>query len=136
MLSVIVHWLYRHWAIENPVQVLKDCIEKKEWFKGIVLSTAFFEGLGIAILKDQFRDKIAPKNFDRMRSVQQIIILLFASGLIRQHTYSKMLEVNEFRNNLVHFPFGAPQQPLKAKEAQRIIRKAISCLKILGKQFL
>ena len=98
------------------------------------MSTAFFEGIGKAILQDRFQDRIASRKFKHIQSVDRIILLLYISGRIKQPTYSKMVEVNRFRNAVVHFPLGTPQEPLKPEEAKRIIQKAISCLKILIKK--
>lgn len=126
--------LKAYWAISDPVQVLRQCIKDEEWFRGIVLSTAFFEGIGKAILQGHFQDRIASKKFKHIQSVDRIILLLYVSGRIKKPTYSKMVEVNKFRNAVVHFPLGTPQEPLEPEEAKRIIHKAISCLKILIKK--
>jgi len=42
--------LGKKWGIQNPTEVLRECIEKEEWFKGIVLSATFFEGVGAKVL--------------------------------------------------------------------------------------
>lgn len=134
-LATVALLLLRYWAIRDPVQILRDRIEEEKWFEGVVLSTAFFEGVGIGVLKSHFQGKVASEKIDRIRSVEQIIFLLYASGMIKQPTYSKMLEVNDFRNGLVHFPLGTPRQPLEPKEAKRIIQKAIGCLRILYRRW-
>lgn len=130
-LTLLAILLKVYWAISDPVQILRQCIKDEEWFRGIVLSTAFFEGIGKAILQGHFHDRIASEKFKHIQSVDRIILLLYVSGRIKQPTYSKMVEVNRFRNAVVHFPLGTPQEPLEPEEAKRIIQKAISCLKIL-----
>ena len=74
-----------------------------------------------------------PERIEHLRS-EQIIMLLYASEIIDQPTYSKMIEVNRFRNDIVHFKtLFAPQLPPKKAEAN--IKKAISCLKPLIREY-
>jgi len=134
MYDFLVLLLLRYWEISDPIQVLRKCIKDKKWFEGIVLSTTFFEGVGTGVLKAHFQNRIDAKKFERIRSVEQIIVLLHASGIIKEPTYSKMVEVNKFRNSMVHFELSTPQPQLEPKEAKRIIQKAISCLGILYKK--
>jgi len=119
--------LIEYWGISNPVELLCDCIAKKEWFKGIVLSTAFFEVIGKKLLIDYFKCKIEAKKIKHIQSVEQIIVLLHASGIIDQPTYTKMIEVNDLRNSLVH-PTEPYSQKLSGEEAEKNIQKAIDCL--------
>jgi len=59
-------------------------------------------------------------------------MFLYASKLIDQPTYSKMMEVKEYRNTLVHLePFTEPK--IQPKEAKDVIRKAITCIEQLLK---
>ena len=67
-----------------------------------------------------------------MRSIEQIIVFLRASRIIKQPIYCKMMDVNKFRNKLVHFE-GTPEK-LDPIEAEKIIRKAIDCLDELIKK--
>ena len=131
VLLILAKVLEKIWEVANPIQKLEKCIKDKEWFKGIVLSTAFFEGVGTIVLSTHFKGHIAPEKIEHIRSLDQIILLLYASEIIDQSTYSKMIEVNQFRNNLVHIkPFAIPQK-IQPKKAKRIIKKAIVCLEAL-----
>jgi len=122
-------------GIQLPTDVLRDCIKQKEWFKGIVLSTAFFEIVGKRILSGKFKEKIRSKRFERLQSVDRIIMLLFVSGTIDQPTYCKMVEVNSFRNDIVHIET-LSEPKLNPKEAEKTINKAISCLELLMKKMV
>lgn len=134
----IIDRAYRSLGLRSPIEVLRDCIKQKEWFKGIVLSTAFFEGVGERLLSAHFKETISPDKIENLRSVEKIIILLFASGIIDQPIYTKMIEVNDFRNDIVHLrTLEAPTDPkLQPKKAERIIEKAIACLQDLCKRIL
>lgn len=119
--------------IELPTTVLRSCVKQKEWFKGIVLSTAFFEVVGKRILVDKFKEKIRPERFEHLQSVDQIITLLFVSKVIDQSIYTKMIKVNSYRNDIVHI--GTLLEPkLDSKEAESIINNAIDCLELLIKK--
>lgn len=122
-------FLAKMWGIRDPIEVLRECIERREWFKGMVLSTAFFEGLGKTVLLGHFKGQIASERFKSLR-LELIIMFLRASEIIDQSTYSDMMEVKSFRDDIVHLePFTEPK--LESKKAERIIGKAIGCLQTL-----
>lgn len=129
-MSTITGILEKMWEISSPIPVLENCIRHKEWFKGVVLSTAFLEGIGVRVLSGHFKGHITPEKFEHIRSVEQITVLLYASGIINQSIYSKMLKINKFRNDLVHAKPYSPQI-MKPEKAKKIIKKAIACLKVL-----
>lgn len=130
------------WGIQNPTGILEECIEKEEWFKGVVLSATFFEGIGAKVLLLHYKRQMKALNkrtlaetikADKMiaekigdLSVNSILILLYALGIIEPSTYLKMVKVNKDRNDLVHrqSPFAKPE----GKEARRTIEMAIKCL--------
>ncbi len=129
-LSTFLKFMNFAWKISDPIRTLENCIENEEWFKGVVLSTAFFEGIGIEVLSSHFRNQIDPEKFKHIRSVDQITVLLHTSGIIDQPTYSMMIGVNKFRNSLVHFEPYTPRV-LKPERAKEAIKKAIICLEKL-----
>lgn len=110
----------------SPRQILVDTIKNKEWFKGLVLSAAFFEHFGFHALRTLYEDEISEGNLKHL-DLAHIIVLLFGSKLIDQPTYSKMTEVRKKRNDLVHKPFVV----IPPKEAEKLIQKAIECLEYL-----
>ena len=78
VVKALTKFLMKKWGIRDPIKVLRKCIEQREWFKGVVLSTAFFEGIGRTVLLDEFKDKIDSKRIEHLR-LEQIIMLLYAS---------------------------------------------------------
>ena len=130
LIESIVKALMSYWGIRDPRDVLRECIKKREWFKGVVLSTTFFEGIGKRLLIEYFKNKVGSDKFERVRSTEQIIIFLYVSEIIDPKTYCKMMEVNKFRNDIVHMEvFAEPR--LKPKKARKMIKKAIACLETL-----
>jgi len=76
----------KRWGISEPTVVLNECIERGEWFKGIVLSTAFFEGVGRKILENDLKGKIKPERLNNL-GLELIIMFLYALGkLTKLHT--------------------------------------------------
>jgi hypothetical protein len=43
--------------LPRPLTILQRAIDEKDWFKGIVMSSVFFELLGIKKLKEHFESK-------------------------------------------------------------------------------
>ena len=115
--------------VESPIKTLRETVKSKEWFKGIVLSVTYFEHFGVLKLKEHFKGKIDEGKLKDL-GVEQMIILLYGSGLIDGNTYSKMMEIRKKRNKLVHDPW-KQQIELDPQDAEKIIKKAIKCLEIL-----
>ena len=120
--------LVEYLKITAPIPTLREAIEQKRWFYGIVMATAFFEVFGLELLKEKFKGKISGDKLEHLR-LEQIILFLHSSEIIDQPTYTKMMEVKEVRNNITHNPF---EVELKDDEAKNLIEKAIDCLKALG----
>ena len=116
-------------AFRAPIKILKDSIKNEEWFRGIILSTVLLEAIGQWRLQVHFKGKIKPQRFERL-GLEQIIMFLFASGIINHPTYTKMMEVRRMRNNIVHRRWKG--LTLDPKPAKATINKAIKCLKALG----
>lgn len=115
--------------VESPIKTLQVAIKNKEWFEGIVLSVTYFEHFGLLMLKEHFKGKIEERKLKHL-GVEQMIILLYGSGLIDGNTYSKMMEIKKKRIKLVHDPW-TQQIELDPQDAERLIEKAIECLEIL-----
>jgi hypothetical protein len=121
------------WGIQNPTDVLRECIEKEEWFKGVVLSATFFEGVGAKVLLLRFGSQIEAEYTEGVTakkigslSLNTIIILLYALRIIDHPTYLRMMGVKAYRNKMVHqlSPFAKPE----GKDSKRMIETAIKCL--------
>jgi len=115
--------------VHKPRASILEALRKEDWFKGIVLSATYFEHFGLEKLKEHYQGRITPEKLNRL-SLEQIILFLFGSGIIDQATYTKMIEVKDARNELVHEPWA--NVTLTEKRGKALIRKAIECLKILG----
>ncbi len=119
-------WITRL-KLEAPIPTLREAIKQKQWFSGIVMSTAFFEVWGLELLKEKFQGKIADDRLERLR-LEEIILLLYSSKIIDQRTYTKMMEVKEVRNRIVHNPY----KLLELEKPETLISKAVDCLMALG----
>lgn len=117
--------------IPSPVRALQETIDQKDWFKGIIMSATYFERLGIKKLKERFQSRgiiISPDRIERLE-LERIIMFLYGCGIIDQNTYSQMFEVKNKRKDLVH-KIG-PVYDLNEQEAERLIKKAIECVRKL-----
>ena len=50
--TFLLGYLLKKWGILDPITALEDCLKRKEWFKGVILSTTFFEAIGKRVLVD------------------------------------------------------------------------------------
>ena len=116
-------------VVESPITTLEKTIKNKDYFKGLVLSATYFEHFGLMRLKERFKGEIKEKKIKNLQ-LGTIIILLYGSGLIDTNTYSKMMEIKDKRNDLVHTTW-TPELDLNPKDAEKLIKKAIECLKAL-----
>jgi len=115
--------------VYKPRVYILDALENKDWFKGIVLSATFFEHFGLERLKEHFKGKISPKRLEDL-NLASIITLLFGCNIIDESTYTRMIEVKNKRNDLVHQPW--ENVVLSDKDGKTILKKALQCLKALG----
>jgi len=133
----------------RPLGLLKETIEKEEWFKGLILSTTYFEMFGLSILHSYFRqgkkgrpkqDKIVTDFFDRL-GVMKIIRLLYLCDFIKLGTYKKMKAIVKERHNWIHraqkekkkdFSYLIRPEQQDIEKAMKLIAEAIDCLKELG----
>jgi len=116
----------QNFLVNSPREILEDAIGNKEWFKGIVLSSAFFEHFGSIILEKRTNGGI--KNSNLNLSLEKILRLLHDFQLVSPPIYSKMREIKKERNHLVHNPFADVDED----KSRRLIENAIECLEALG----
>ena len=118
---------------------LKDLIERKNWFVGVILSSAILEDVGKRKLKRKFKDKICSNRIQRL-SFEQVIIMLLASGLVDSKVYQKLMDIKGVRNDLAHDSFEAMSSFLQTgsmgnevcKKCKSAIKKAIVCLETIN----
>jgi len=117
--------------VPNPIKVLQEAINQKDWFRGIIMSATFFERLGIKKLKEHFQSNginVDQERIERLE-LERIIIFLYGCGAIDQNTYAQMFQIKNKRDDLVHKVM--PTFELNDGEAKRLIEKAIECVKKL-----
>ncbi|MEM3705974.1 MAG: hypothetical protein QXX59_08725 [Candidatus Bathyarchaeia archaeon] len=112
--------------VKSPREILEDAIRNGEWFKGIVLSTAFFEHFGSIILERHTNGGI--RNNKLKLTLEKILRLLYDFKLVDESVYLKMQEIRKERNKLVHNPF----VDVDENRSRRLIEDAIGCLEKLG----
>jgi len=111
---------------KSPREILEDAIANSEWFKGIVLSAAFFEHFTSVILKRHTNGGI--DNDSLNLRLQILLRLLYDFHLVSEEIHSKMQEIKLERNKLVHNPF----MEIDEVKARRLIENAIECLESMG----
>jgi len=109
---------------------LTDFIKKKQWFAGIIVSASFIESIGKMRLHWRFEGKISKDKIDRL-TLDETIMFLHASGVIKQQTYTKMQQVRDARNRVAHKVVDALKIEKKPKEAKKTIEQTIECLGVL-----
>jgi len=112
--------------VSSPRRILEDTIRNREWFKGIVLSSAFIEHFGSVMLEKATRGGI--RNKDLNLQLDKILRLLRSFRLVTETTYSRMQKIKKARNHLVHNPFAA----VDPTRARQLIEDAIECLESMG----
>jgi hypothetical protein len=110
----------------TPREILEDAKRNREWFKGIVLSAAFFEHFGSVILEKRTRGGINNKKLKL--DLYRILRLLLDFRIVSEEIHSYMDEIEKERNKLAHEPF----QSIDEARSRRLIENAIRCLEALG----
>ena len=118
---------------------LEDLIEERNWFVGVLLSASILEDVGKRKLKREFKGKIDADKIDRL-TLEETIMMLFASQLIDSKMYSKLMKIKTVRNDLAHDSFQAMSAFLRTgatkdkacREFESVIKMAIFCLKTLN----
>jgi len=115
--------------VPNPVKDLEQYLAQKEYFKALVLSTLYFDYYGRVRLREYFTKKEIRIDMKRIRSLEQVIVLLRACEIVKQGIYSKLLGVNKKRGQVVHRVAG--RFVLDEEEAEKTIQDAIECMRVL-----
>lgn len=109
---------------------MEEKIEKKTWFEGLILATALLESISVTKLRVYYQGKLDDLGKIDNLSFEKIAMFLFGLGIIDQSTYSRMIIVNQQKEELTkNIRF---QYKLKPEEAENIIGKAIECFKAFG----
>lgn len=106
--------------------VLKEAIEKGNWFEGVVLSKVYLEDYAIDRLRKYLASKqVHPRPFLIDKGLYEASEILLKLRIIDKETFKIMKEVNRYRNNLIH-KWRSPDA-IKPDEAKRIIEKTLEC---------
>ncbi len=131
----------------QPIHSLKDSLENHDWFKGLILSTTFLEMFGFLSLRTYYEQNVDREHHKKIgeflyrSGLARIITLLYFSGLIKRDSYTKMIEINKARNEIVHrvrrikkdeFAFDDEIDIKFERKAKKLIKQTIICLKELG----
>lgn len=112
-------------TIHDPKKVLGNCLKDKKWFEGIVLSATYFEYYAKKRIVTRLKGKIDSQRIDWL-NLEALTILAFGLQIIDQSIYSKIIEVKDKRNDLVHEPWTILE--LHETEAKHLLEKGIECL--------
>jgi hypothetical protein len=87
----------------QPIDVINDAIERKDWFSAYSNAVAYFELWGNQLLTFYCRNEhiYASKMIQKL-SVANLVLVLYLLKLIDQNTLSKMNLTIKERNNIVH----------------------------------
>lgn len=95
--------------VPKPIDVIEDSIKKKKGFEGIILANVFFENFAYRIISKYLENNnrnISRNKLDNM-TLNDYILFLYGAGIINQVNYTKMIEVKNKRNELVHSKKGS-----------------------------
>jgi hypothetical protein len=109
-------------------EVLKEAIEKGNWFEGVVLSTVYLERDTIDRLKHYFMKKgiLHPHPILEGLRLWKASRILEKLKIIDHKTSSLIGEINRYRNHIVH-KARAPDV-IDSNEAKDKLEKSIMCL--------
>jgi len=123
---------------ENVIDELKQLIDEKRYFEGLILSIAYYETLAmdklIKFLKsNKFDEHISIEDFERYNnSFARKIELLYLLKIIDKKHYNNINRVNGYRNDLVHHKIKSIA--IWDRTYIVLIRHAILCYKELLKK--
>lgn len=115
----------------NPLKDLQDLRKKKEYFTAIVFANTYIEYYGFKriLATLQKRDIQVPEERLKNLRLSEIILLLYALGLVDQNTYGELHRLRRARNRLVHEV--TKRYVLTDQNAVQLIGSAMECLKKL-----
>jgi hypothetical protein len=123
--------------VRGPIKFLEDELKEKRFLEGVDVSVTYFERFGLEKLSDYFKSKgvpVEPLNLERLK-IPAMTRMLERFGIIDNKTHSRMIEVNQVRNKIVHpHTVHGLKDPdaINGSEAKKAIETAIECLKALG----
>lgn len=124
------------------LEKIREAINYEDWFTAIVLSATELERFGCEAIQDYLINKSVGRKLAetiiKPMYLTNVVDCLIVMGVISEKERSKILEINEQRNNFIHrqrkakFPYGKEArdkyEPL-AKEAIRILKEKLNVVK-------
>lgn len=110
--------------------VLREALDNRRWFEGVVLSKVFLEDYAIDRLRKYLASKsVHPRPFLYRKRLVEVAEILRKLRIIDEKTYTIMREVNKYRNDLL-YEHRSPDA-IKPNEAKRIIEKTLKCFELI-----
>jgi uncharacterized protein YutE (UPF0331/DUF86 family) len=107
--------------------VLKEAIDKGNYFEAVVLSATYLEAHAIDRVGNYLASKgIRQRPFLYRMNLSRASQILGELRLIDQKTRSMMRKVNKYRNTVIH-DFKIPEA-VKPDDAKRTVEKTLECL--------
>ena len=111
-------------------EVLKEAIEKGNWFEGVVLAKEYLENYLFYRLRNYLGSKeVRARPFLKGMTLWRMAWVLKELRIIDDKTHSMIAEVNQYRNRILH-EYRHPED-IKPNEAKRIIEKTLKCFKAI-----
>ena len=115
--------------------VLKEAIEKGNWFEGVALSTVYLESSTIARLRRYLKKKGIKRPHPLLEGLRlwKASRILEKLNIIDHKTGSLIGEINKYRNNIVHK--SRTPDVIEPDEAKDKIEKALECLEAIAHSY-
>ena len=110
--------------------VLKEAIDKGNWFEAVVLSSVYLESYAIDRLRKYLASKrVRGRPFLHRMNLARAARILEELRLIDQKTHSMIGDINAYRNKVVH-EFRNPEV-IKPDKAKQIVDQTLKCFEAI-----
>jgi len=123
--------------IKDPIGEIKEAKDKKDYYKLFSYACSVFEYYGRQILVWQFNKNNTPVSKDKLQHItlETIIVMLYTHKIIDQPTYTKIIEVKNFRNDFIHENYSVTYTPAILKDAESKSKFAFESIETLKKVY-
>lgn len=115
-------------VVRPAKEVLREAIEKGNWFEGVALSTVYLEEEAIRRVRIYLGRKRVKRPYAFLEGLRlaRASRILEKLDIIDHKTHSLIGEINAYRNKIVHQE--RTPDVINPDEAKDIIEKALECL--------
>lgn len=94
-----------YFIVTDPIAELKQCISTNRFFEGLVLATSYYQVLAVDKIIRYLKKKKKSVDVEKIRRMQvsEILFFLYCHDIISESENTQMIEVNKYRNEVVHF---------------------------------